>query len=93
MRDKAMVASTMTSIGYARIANSDGNLEVQARALHDAGCETVFAEIGGGNSDVDLPELANALEKLRPGGELVVTSIDRLSAEFFDVEDDIRTAV
>jgi hypothetical protein len=81
MRDKDMVASTMTSIGYARIASSDGNLEIQARALREAGCEIVFAEVGSGNLGVDLPELANALRSLRPGDELIVTSFDRLSRD------------
>jgi DNA invertase Pin-like site-specific DNA recombinase len=81
MRDKAMVASTMTSIGYARIASSDGNLEIQARALREAGCEIVFAEIGNGNLGADLPELANALRSLGPGDELVVATIDRLSRD------------
>jgi DNA invertase Pin-like site-specific DNA recombinase len=68
----------------ARVSTSDQNLERQLDALHQAGCRRIFAEKKSGKSD-DRPELAAALDFMRPGDTLVVASLDRLSRSLQDL--------
>jgi DNA invertase Pin-like site-specific DNA recombinase len=64
-------------IGYARVSTQDQNLELQRKALLDAGCEKIFDDkLSGSRSD--RPGLAQALEFLRDGDTLVVWKLDRL---------------
>jgi DNA invertase Pin-like site-specific DNA recombinase len=64
-------------IGYARVSTQDQNLELQRKALIDAGCEKIFDDkVSGSRSD--RPGLAQALEFLRDGDTLVVWKLDRL---------------
>jgi DNA invertase Pin-like site-specific DNA recombinase len=66
-------------IGYARTSTLDqaAGFEAQLRDLEAAGCERSFREqvsaIG------DRPQLAAALDFLRPGDTLMVTRLDRLA--------------
>jgi DNA invertase Pin-like site-specific DNA recombinase len=64
-------------IGYARVSTQDQNLELQRKALLDAGCEKIFDDkVSGSRSE--RPGLAQALEMLRDGDILVVWKLDRL---------------
>jgi DNA invertase Pin-like site-specific DNA recombinase len=64
-------------IGYARVSTQDQNLELQRKALIDAGCEKIFDDkISGSRSE--RPGLAQALGMLRNGDTLVVWKLDRL---------------
>jgi DNA invertase Pin-like site-specific DNA recombinase len=64
-------------IGYARVSTQDQNLELQRKALLDAGCEKIFDDkLSGSRSD--RPGLTQALEFLRNGDTLVVWKLDRL---------------
>jgi DNA invertase Pin-like site-specific DNA recombinase len=64
-------------IGYARVSTQDQNLELQRKALIDAGCEKIFDDkVSGSRSE--RPGLAQALEMLRDGDTLVVWKLDRL---------------
>jgi DNA invertase Pin-like site-specific DNA recombinase len=64
-------------IGYARVSTQDQNLELQRKALIDAGCEKIFDDkISGSRSE--RPGLAQALGMLRDGDTLVVWKLDRL---------------
>jgi DNA invertase Pin-like site-specific DNA recombinase len=64
-------------IGYARVSTQDQNLELQRKALLDAGCEKIFDDkLSGSRSD--RPGLAQALAILRDGDTLVVWKLDRL---------------
>jgi DNA invertase Pin-like site-specific DNA recombinase len=64
-------------IGYARVSTQDQNLELQRKALLDAGCEKIFDDkISGSRSE--RPGLAQALGMLRNGDILVVWKLDRL---------------
>jgi DNA invertase Pin-like site-specific DNA recombinase len=64
-------------IGYARVSTQDQNLELQRKALLDAGCEKIFDDkLSGSRSD--RPGLTQALEFLRDGDTLVVWKLDRL---------------
>ncbi|HEY5986163.1 MAG TPA: recombinase family protein [Streptosporangiaceae bacterium] len=69
---------TGARIGYARVSTSGQLLDRQLRALQEAGCLRVFADTQSGRT-ADRPELAACLDYLRPGGTLVVPSLDRLS--------------
>jgi DNA invertase Pin-like site-specific DNA recombinase len=53
-------------------------------ALEAAGCLRVFADKKSGR-DADREELGKALDWLRPGDTLVVTSLDRLSRSLQDL--------
>jgi DNA invertase Pin-like site-specific DNA recombinase len=64
-------------IGYARVSTQDQNLELQRKALIDAGCEKIFDDkVSGSRSE--RPGLATALGMLREGDTLVVWKLDRL---------------
>jgi DNA invertase Pin-like site-specific DNA recombinase len=64
-------------IGYARVSTQDQNLELQRKALIDAGCEKIFDDkVSGSRSE--RPGLSQALEILRDGDTLVVWKLDRL---------------
>ncbi len=64
-------------IGYARVSTQDQNLELQRKALIDAGCEKIFDDKVSG-SRTERPGLAQALGILRDGDTLVVWKLDRL---------------
>jgi len=64
-------------IGYARVSTRDQNLELQAQALKQAGCEKIFEDRMTG-SRIDRPGLQEALGQLRTDDVLVVWKLDRL---------------
>ena len=71
-------------IGYARSSTSGQLLDRQQHALAEAGCLRIFADkLSGKNAG--RPELAACLDYLRPGGTLVVPSLDRLSRSLADL--------
>ena len=72
--------------GYARVSTSDQDLSIQLDALRAAGCEIIRAEKQSGTTTEKRSELANLLEFLRPGDELVVTRIDRLARSVGDLQ-------
>jgi DNA invertase Pin-like site-specific DNA recombinase len=70
-------------IGYARVSTQDQNLELQRKALIDAGCEKIFDDkVSGSRSPLaqaklsERPGLAQALGILRDGDTLVVWKLD-----------------
>lgn len=67
-------------IGYARVSTGEQNLEMQIKALEEAGCKKIFTEKASG-AQRDRPELKAALEYMRPseGDILVVWKLDRLA--------------
>jgi DNA invertase Pin-like site-specific DNA recombinase len=64
-------------IGYARVSTADQNLNLQTDALHQAGCSRLYSDTASGTL-ADRPQLAAALDYLRPGDTLVVWKLDRL---------------
>src|SRR5579862_7887650 len=65
-------------IGYARVSTADQNLDLQVDALRSAGCERIFSDRTSG-ARADRPGLREALDFARPGDQLVVWKLDRLS--------------
>ena len=65
-------------IGYARVSTTDQDLELQRRALKEAGCERIFEEKASG-AQRDRPQLMAALDFMRKGDTLVVWKLDRLA--------------
>jgi DNA invertase Pin-like site-specific DNA recombinase len=64
-------------IGYARVSTVDQNLDLQIDALTQAGCARIFTDKASG-ALIDRPQLAAALDYLRPGDTLTVWKLDRL---------------
>ena len=72
-------------IGYARVSRGDSqDLDPQLRALTDAGCSIIYREEASG-AKADRPELALAIEGLKPGDVLTVWKLDRLSRSLRDL--------
>lgn len=71
------MTSANNLIGYARVSTWDQTTELQLDALQDAGCLRVFEETASGTK-TDRPQLAAALDFVRPGDTLVVWRLDRL---------------
>jgi DNA invertase Pin-like site-specific DNA recombinase len=65
------------TVGYARVSTRDQNPQLQMDALEQAGCDRVFVEKASGALR-ERPQLAAALEYIRPGDVLVVWKLDRL---------------
>jgi DNA invertase Pin-like site-specific DNA recombinase len=76
-------------IGYARVSTSEQNPALQLDALHDAGCARVFTDQASG-AIAERPELARALDHLRPGDTLVVWKLDRLGRSLRHLIDTVR---
>ncbi|RYE14947.1 MAG: recombinase family protein [Rickettsiales bacterium] len=68
----------MMKIGYARVSSNTQDLELQKKALIDAGCDKIFAESVSGK-DNNRIELKNMIEMLREGDIVVVYKIDRIA--------------
>jgi DNA invertase Pin-like site-specific DNA recombinase len=64
-------------IGYARVSTTDQDPALQHDALRKLGCSRIFTETASG-ARTDRPELAAALDYLRPDDTLVVWKFDRL---------------
>src|ERR1041385_4236791 len=71
-------------IGYARVSTEDQSLELQTRALKEAGCLNIYEEKLSG-AKKKRPELELAIKDLRPGDTLVVWRLDRLSRSIHDL--------
>ena len=71
-------------IGYARVSSKDQNLERQTAALKKEKVFRIFTDTASGSS-THLPGLDGALNYLRPGDQLIVTSMDRLARSLIDL--------
>lgn len=68
----------MAQIGYARVSTAEQNLDLQAKAMTDAGITTVFSDQGVSGTLASRPQLDAALAYVRDGDVLVVWKLDRL---------------
>ncbi|MCQ9342090.1 recombinase family protein [Corynebacterium phoceense] len=71
-------------IGYARVSSKDQNLERQTAALKKEKVFRIFTDTASGSS-THRPGLDGALNYLRPGDQLIVTSMDRLARSLIDL--------
>jgi DNA invertase Pin-like site-specific DNA recombinase len=81
-------------IGYARVSTDDQNLDLQRRALNEAGCTRIYEEKLSG-ARRNRPELARLLDHLRGGDVVVVHRLDRLARstrDLLDIAELIREA-
>lgn len=65
-------------IGYARVSTCDQNLDLQLKALKEAGCDKIFSDQGLSGTSRNRPGLTQALAALMPGDTLVIWRLDRL---------------
>lgn len=68
-------------LGYARVSTGDQNLSLQIDALRAAGVEDryIYQDHGISGSAVFKPAYADMLRAARPGDEIIVWRMDRLS--------------
>lgn len=75
----------MALIGYGRVSTDKQNTQRQLDALTAAGCVKIFTEaISGRLAYKDRPELAKAIDHLRPDDMLCVQEVDRLGRNLLD---------
>ena len=72
-------------IGYARVSTIEQNLDLQIRALKAAGAEKIFTDQGVSGASVIKPAYFEALAFARPGDEIMVWKLDRLSRSLRDL--------
>lgn len=77
-------------IGYARVSTEDQDAQLQHDALTEAGCTRNFTDKASGKN-TDRPELAAALDYLRPGDTLVVWKLDRFARSLIDLVTTVDT--
>ncbi len=76
-------------IGYARVSIDEQSMPLQEKALREAGCTRIFRDEGVSGGAMFKPAYIEALEYARPGDELVVWKLDRLSRRLAFLLDEI----
>ena len=65
--------------GYVRVSTDEQNMRLQVDALKAAGAERIFEDKGVSGSAVFKPAYGEMLKIARPGDEIIVWRMDRLS--------------
>lgn len=86
----ASIPESGSQVGYARVSTGDQNLDLQTDALRQAGCARIFTDKASG-SLADRPQLAAALDYIRPGDTLVVWRLDRLGRSLRHLVDTVTS--
>ena len=77
-------------VGYARVSTTDQNLDMQIKALTEAGCNKLYSEKVSGAKDERM-EFKNMLEFIRDGQDTVVVyKLDRLGRSMKQLIDTIQ---
>lgn len=71
-------------IGYARVSTRDQNLDMQLKALEEAGCEKIYTDKVSGKKE-DRIGLNKLFEYIRSGDTLVVYKLSRLSRSLLGI--------
>jgi DNA invertase Pin-like site-specific DNA recombinase len=78
-------------IGYARVSTQEQNLDLQVKALEEAGCKKIFTEKASG-AQRDRPELKAAINYARFNEDvLVVWKLDRLARSLKQLIETVET--
>ena len=77
-------------VGYARVSTDRQDAALQTDALVAAGAQRIFVDVVSVSAGV-RPELAAAINYLRPGDVLAVWRLDRLGRSLRDLIDQVRT--
>lgn len=70
-------------IGYARVSTREQNLEMQLKALREAGCTRIYQDKLSALAK-SRPARARAVASLRDGDQLVVWKLDRFARDLLD---------
>lgn len=81
---------TPTVVGYARVSTDRQDTALQTDALTAAGAQRIFVDVVSGSA-THRPELAAAIDYLRPGDVLTVWRLDRLGRSLRDLIDQVKT--
>lgn len=65
-------------VGYARVSTQEQNLELQTRALRQAGCARILFDTGVSGMASRRPALSKVMKVLQSGDVLVTWRLDRL---------------
>lgn len=71
--------------GYARVSTEEQNLDLQIDALTAAGAERIFEDHGISGAAVIKPSFLEMMALTRPGDEIIVWRLDRLSRRLIDL--------
>src|SRR5271156_1531337 len=71
-------------VGYARVSTEAQDLTRQLKALRRVPCDVVFSDKASGKSLAGRPALAEALDELDEGDELVIAEWDRATRSMCD---------
>ena len=77
-------APAYTRIGYARVSTEEQSLDVQVRALEEAGCKTIYRDKWTG-ANCGRPGLKRLMAFIRPLDVVVVTKLDRFARSTADL--------
>jgi DNA invertase Pin-like site-specific DNA recombinase len=80
-------------VGYARVSTESQDLTRQVKALKRAACDPIFSDKASGKSMVGRPALAEALDALDEGDELVIAEWDRATRSMWDGLQIIKTVI
>jgi DNA invertase Pin-like site-specific DNA recombinase len=72
-------------LGYARVSTDRQELDIQLKALKEAGATKIYKEKISG-AKVDRKELNNLLETIKAGDTLIVTKADRIARSLSQLE-------
>ena len=72
-------------IGYARVSSRTQSLDIQHKALTEAGCTKLFQEKMSGTRTNGRKELQKMLDYVRDGDVLIITKLDRLARSLPDL--------
>ena len=73
-------------VSYLRVSSTSQSLDVQRDAVKAYGAEKIFEEKVSGTSTKGRTQLAECLDFVRQGDELVITRIDRLARSVLDLQ-------
>lgn len=77
-------------IGYARVSSIGQSLDLQVKALKDAGCEKIFSEKVSAAKG-QRKEFDSMMEFTREGDQVMATRLDRLSRSSIELQNTAKT--